>query len=101
MGPRTWPWSATSPSTWYANAPTNAPSSAAASAQLGTLNTCSTYWGRCGVNLDSLPCNLRAAALASAPVLAPALPPLAGGKRRKFMGLSKEGNDNEGAGKGI
>jgi hypothetical protein len=44
-----------SPSIWWAKSPTNDPSSAAESAPLAILNTCSKYWGRCDVNLDSLP----------------------------------------------
>jgi hypothetical protein len=58
---------------------------------------CSSSWDQ-DVNAAR---NLRAAVLASAPVLAPALPPLAGGKRTKFMRLSQAGNDNESTGKGI
>jgi hypothetical protein len=59
---------------------------------------------RCGSTWDqdvNAARNLRAAAIANALVLAPARPPLAGSKRKKFMGLSKAGNENEGAGKGI
>jgi hypothetical protein len=44
------------PQSGYAKSPTNDPSNDAASAPLGTRNTCSKYWGRCAVNLDSLPC---------------------------------------------
>jgi transposase len=58
---------------------------------------CSSSWDQ-DVNAAR---NLRAAALASAPVLAPALPPLAGSKRTKFKVLSRAGAENEGAGKGI
>jgi hypothetical protein len=45
-----------SPSIWCAKSPTNDPSSDAASAPLGILNISCRYWGRCDVNLDSLPC---------------------------------------------
>jgi len=58
---------------------------------------CSSCWDQ-DVNAAR---NLRAAALASAPVPAPVLPSLAGRKRMKFKGLSKAGDDNEDAGKGI
>jgi hypothetical protein len=54
--PPTWLWSATSPSTWSAKSPISAPSSDAASAPRGILNTCWRFSGRCDVNLDSLPC---------------------------------------------
>src|ERR1700693_6159715 len=55
MAPRIWPGSATSPSIWCAKSPTSDPSSDAASAPLGTQNTCWKYCGRCDVNLASLP----------------------------------------------
>ena len=53
--PPIWQLSVTLLSICYAKSLTNDPSSAAASAPLGTLITCYRYWGRCGVNLDSLP----------------------------------------------
>jgi hypothetical protein len=53
--PKTWPWSATSPSIFCAKSSTNDPSSTAESAPLGILHTCWRYWGRCDVNLDSCP----------------------------------------------
>jgi hypothetical protein len=53
--PRIWPSYATSLSIWFAKSQTNDPSSDAASAPPGTQNICLKYWGRCDVNLDSLP----------------------------------------------
>ncbi len=53
--PRIWPSYATSLSIWFAKSQTNDPSSDAASAPPGTQNTCWRYWGRCDVNLGSLP----------------------------------------------
>src|SRR6516162_2585588 len=59
MVPKTWRWSATSPSIWSAKSSTSDQSSAAASVPPGTRNTCWTLSARCSqsrVNLDSLPC---------------------------------------------
>src|SRR6516164_3687950 len=59
MVPKTWRWSATSPSIWSAKSSTSDQSSAAASAPPGTRNTCwrlSAHCRQSRVNLDSLPC---------------------------------------------
>jgi predicted transposase YbfD/YdcC len=53
--PRIWPSSATSLSIWFVKSRTSDPSKDAANAPRGTQNTCWRYWGRCDVNLDSLP----------------------------------------------
>src|SRR6516225_3951492 len=58
MVPKTWRWSATSPSIWSAKSSTSDQSSAAACAPPGTRNTCwrlSAHCRQSRVNLDSLP----------------------------------------------
>jgi hypothetical protein len=62
-----------------------------------TCPACNSTWDQ-DINAAR---NLRAAVLASAPVLAPAPPPLAGSKRRKFRSLSQAGDERNGAGKAI
>src|SRR6516225_3774117 len=63
MVPKTWRWSATSPSIWSAKSSTSDQSSAAASVPPGTRNTYWTLSAHCSqsrVNLDSLPCGFSA-----------------------------------------
>jgi hypothetical protein len=84
-------------STWICHTRGIEQASADRAKLIHTCLACNSTWDQ-DINAAA---NLRAAALASAPVLAPALPPLAGGKRRKFRSLSQAGDDQEGAGKGI
>src|SRR6266849_1854544 len=55
MGPKTWPSSATSPSTWYGKWTTSYLSSDGANAPPGIRPICSRSSARSAVNLDSLP----------------------------------------------